>query len=247
MRLDGAVFALFASIIGSSSAMPAPAEIATPALAGQLVYTYAVLHPLYGEIGTFTDTIDRTPETMRIDGRLRIAVKLLGIVFYRQESDITAIMHDDRLVSLQSVTKKDGEHLEVSGEAQGDQFVVNATAGSFAGPATILPSDPFVLKGTGEGSMVFTDTGEIINVQVSGGGHGTVSVNGNSVSARRFIVEGVTRREVWLDNRGIPVMFRIVENGTPIDFVLRNTTASPSTTVAALQRPVLAGLESGDK
>jgi hypothetical protein len=240
MRLSGVVFA---STISLSSAMPAPAEIATPKLAGQLVYTYAVRHPLYGKIGTFTDTIDRNPETMRIDGRLRIAVKFLGIVVYRQESDITAIMHDDRLVSLQSVTKKDGEYLEVSGEAQGDQFVVNATAGSFVGPATSLPSDPFVLKGTGEGTLIFTDTGRIISVQVSGGDHGTVSVNGNSVSARHFIIEGVTRREVWLDNGGIPVMFRIVENGTPIDFVLQNATASDGSTVAALQRPVLARLE----
>jgi hypothetical protein len=248
MRVNGAVLAVCASIIGSSVATPAPAQIATPALAGQLVYTYAVLHPLYGEIGTFTDTIDRKPETMRIDGRLRIAVKFLGIVFYRQESDIAAIMRDDRLVSLQSVTKKDGESFEVRGEAQGDQFVVNATGGSFAGPATILPSDPFVLKGTGEGSMIFTDTGEIISVQVSGGDHGTVSVNGNSVSARHFIVDGVTRWEVWFDSGGIPVKFRIVEDGTPIDFVLQNATASPpGTTVAALQRPVLARLENGDR
>jgi hypothetical protein len=239
MRVNGALLAVCASIIGSSSAMPAPAEIETPALAGQLVYTYAVRHPFYGKIGTFTDTIDRDTETMRIDGRLRIAVKFLGIVVYRQESDITAIMRDDRLVSLQSATMKDGAYLEVRGEAQGDQFVVNATAGSFAGPATSLPSDPFVLKGTGEGTMIFTDTGEIISVQVSGGDHGTVSVNGDSVSARHFIIEGVTRREVWLDNRGIPVKFRIVDNGTPIDFVLQNTTASPGTTVAALQRPVL--------
>jgi len=218
-----------------------------PAPAGQLVYTYTVRHPLYGKIGTFTDTIDRKPETMRIDGRLRIAVKFLGIVVYRQDSDITAIMRDDRLVSLQSATNKDGEYLEVRGEAQGDQFVVNATAGSFAGPATSLPSDPFVLKGSGEGTMIFTDTGEIINVQVSGGDHGTVSVDGNMVSARHFIIEGVTRREVWLDNRGIPVRFRVVEKGTPIDFVLQNATASDGTTVAAVQRPVLAELENGDE
>ena len=225
--------------------MPAPAETGTPAPAGQLVYTYAVRHPLYGKIGTFTDTIDRNPETMRIDGRLRIAVKLLGIVVYRQESDITAIMRDDRLVSLQSATKKEGEYLEVRGEAQGDQFVVNATAGSFAGPATSLPSDPFFLKGTGDGTMVFTDTGEIINVQVSGGDHGSVSVNGNSVAVRHFVVEGFTRREVWIDSQGIPVKFRVVDNGTAIDFVLQSTTASPDTTLAALQPPVLVGLENG--
>jgi hypothetical protein len=247
MRVNGAVLAVCASTIGSSLAMPAPAESATPALAEQMVYTYAVRHPLYGEIGTFTDTIDRKPETMQIDGRLRIAVKFLGIVVYRQESDITAIMRGDRLVSLQSATNKDGEYLEVRGEAQGDQFVVNATGGSFAGPATSLPSDPFVLKGSGEGTMIFTDTGEIISVQVSGGDHGTVSVNGSAVSARHFIVEGVTRREVWLDNGGVPVKFRIVEDGTSIDFVLQDATESDGTTVAAVQRPVLAGLENGDK
>jgi hypothetical protein len=247
MRMNGAVLAVCAATIGSSVAEPAPAEIATPASDGQLVYSYAVRHPFYGQIGTFTDTIERKPETMRIEGRLRVAVKFLGIVVYRQDSDITAIMRGDRLVSLQSATMKEGEYLEVRGEAQGDQFMVKATAGSFAGPATSLPSDPFVLKGPGEGTMVFTDTGEIISVQVSGGDHVTVSVNGNSVSARRFIVEGGTRREVWVDNRGIPVMFRMIDNGTPIDFVLQSTTASPDTTVAALPRPMLAQLENSTK
>ena len=200
---------------------------ATPALAGPQVYTYSVLHPIYGEIGTLTDTIDRSPETTRIDARLRIAVKMLGIVVSRQETDTTEIMHGDRLVSLQSVTEKDGRHFEVHGEVQGDQFVVNATAGSFAGPATIAPSDPWVLKRTGEQTVVFTDTGRITNMYISGGDYDTVSVNGASVSARHFIVMGDKRQEVWLDNREIPVMFRTVEDGTPIDFVLQNARMAP--------------------
>jgi hypothetical protein len=244
MRMSGAVFA---STISSSLVIPA--EIAAaPALAGQQVYTYAVVHPIHGEIGTFTDTIDRNSETTRIDGRLRIAVKLLGIVFFREESDTTVIMRGDRLVSLQSVTEREGRHLEVHGEAQGDQFVVNAMAGSFAGPATIVPADPWFLKRIGEETVVFTDTGRITNVHISGGDYDTVSVNGVSVSARHFIVMGVKRQEVWLDNREIPVMFRTVENGTPIDFVLQNATAAAGTaTVAALKRSALARPENGDK
>ena len=209
--------------------MRALAEVARPAPAGQLIYTYAVLHPHYGEIGTFTDKINRKPKTMRIEGRLRIAVKVLGIVLYRKETDVTAIMRDDRLISLQSVTKKGGQYFQVRGEAQGDQFVVNTTGGTFAaGPATTLPSDPFVLR-TGEGTMISTDTGRISSVQVSGGDHDTVSVHGHSISGRRFSVVGATRREVWLDEHGIPVMFRMVENGTPIDFVLRSTTVARTT------------------
>lgn len=221
---------------------------ATPALAGQQVFVYAVVHPFYGEIGTLTDTIDRSPETTRSDWSLRIAVKLLGIVVYRQESDTTEIMRGNRLVSLQSATDKDGRHFEVHGEARGDHFVVTAMTGSVAGPATIAPSDPWVLKRTGVETVIYMDTGRIIDVRVSGGDYDTISVNGASMSARHFVVTGDKRQEVWLDIRKIPVMFRTFENGTPIDFVLQNAMAAIGTiTVAALKSSVLARPENGDK
>ena len=127
--------------------------------ADQEVYVYSIIHPTYGDIGTLTDTISRGPETTRIVSRLRIAVKFLGIVVSRQESDTTEIMRGNRMISLESVTEKDRRHLKVHGVVQGDEFVVKTTNGSFVGPATILPSDPWVLKRTGEETVVFTDTG----------------------------------------------------------------------------------------
>jgi hypothetical protein len=201
---------------------------ASPALAGQPDYIYSVLHPIYGRIGTLTDTIDRSLETTRIDSRLRIAVKLLGIVVSRQATDITEIMHGNRLVSLQSVTEKDGQHFEVHGEIKGDQFVVNASTGSFAGPTTIAPSDPWILKHIGEQTVVFTDTGRITKMYISGGDDATISVNGAPVSTRHFVVMGDKRQEVWFDRREVPIMFRTVEDGTPIDFVLQDAAAVPA-------------------
>src|SRR4029077_12444611 len=159
-----------------------------------------------------------------------IAVELLGIVFYRRESDITEIIRGDRLDLLQSVSEMDGRHLELHGEAQGDQFVVDATDGSFTGPATTAPSDPWVLKHIGEGTMVYPDTGRIITVHVSGGDYNTISVNGIAFAARHFIVMGDKREDVWLDNRKIPIMCRIFENGTPIDFVLQDPAAATAPT-----------------
>ena len=199
---------------------------AAPGASGPQIYNYSVLHPIYGRIGTLTDTINRSSETTRIDARLRIAVKILGIVVSRQKTDTTEILHGDRLVSLQSVTEKDGRHFEVHGEIRGDKFVVNAAAGSFTGPATIAPSDPWILKRTGEQTVVFTDTGRITNMYISGGYYDTVSVDGASISVRHFIVMGDKRQEVWFNNRDIPVMFRTVEDGTRIDFVLQNATTA---------------------
>ena len=218
----------------------------TPALAGQQVYTYTVVHPIYGEIGTFTDTIDRSAEAMRIDAQLRVAVKLLGVVAYREESDTTEVLHGDRLISLQSVTNRDGRHLEVHGEAQGERFMVNCTLGSFTAPGTISPSDPWLVRRAGGKEVVSTSTGRLVHVDITGGDYDTVAVNGAAVSARHFVVNGDKRQEVWLDSREIPIRFRTFEDGTPIDFVLQNPTAG-TTTVAVLRRPAATHTENGDK
>jgi hypothetical protein len=195
---------------------------AAPTLAAPKVYVFSVMHPTYGRIGTLTDMVDHSADGMRINSQLRIAVKLVGIVIYRQDSDITAIMHGGKLISLESVTDKDGQHLEVHGKAEFGGFAVNATAGSATGPATTAPSSPWLLKQTGRGTLIYPSTGRISDAQVSGGEIVTVSMDGAAVSLRHFVVTGFNREDVWLDSAGIPVMFRSFENGTPIDFVLQN-------------------------
>ena len=193
---------------------------ARPVWAGQQVYVYAVLHPSYGRIGTLTDTVDRSPDAMRVNQRLRVTVQLLGVVVYREQSDITEIMRGDRLVSLESVTERNAKHTEVHGKAEGDQFVVDATLGSFTGPASTSPSDPWALENTGPHTLVYISSGRIKDAQVSGGQHEKISLNGGAVSLRHFVVNGLNRQDVWLDSEGIPVLFRSFEDGTPIDFVL---------------------------
>jgi hypothetical protein len=46
------------------------------------------------------------------------------------------------------------------------------------------------------------------------------SLNGGLVSLRHFVVNGKSRQDIWLDSKGIPVLFRSYESGTPIDFIL---------------------------
>jgi len=207
--------------------------IATPARANQQTYTYAVTNPSYGKIGTLTQTIDRSPEATRVESHLRLAVEQLGIVIYRQNCDATEILNGDRLVSLQSATELNGRHFEVHGEAQGDQFVVHTAAGSATGPASTAPSDPWALKHTGEQSIVHPSTGRLASVQISGGDREIISINGGSVSARHFAVDGENHGDVWLDDLGVPIMFRTVEDGTPVDFVLQDTTAADTFANAA--------------
>jgi hypothetical protein len=194
-----------------------------PVRAQERAFDYSVVHPFYGTIGTFTENIARTGGTTRIDSHVRVAVKILGIVVHREESDHVEIFHGDRLVTLRSATTTNGTRIDVQGEAQGDHFVVTSPSGVVEAPADIAPSDPWVLKQIGSGTVVSTKTGRIIPTRVTGGEQVTISLQGVMVSTRHFMAHGERQQDIWLNDQDVPVMFRSVEGGTPIDFILTSS------------------------
>jgi hypothetical protein len=197
---------------------------AVPAGAQEGAYSFSVVHSVYGPIGTFTESIARSEGTTRIESHVRIAVKVLGIVVHRQEGDRNEVFHGDRLVSLQSSTTTNGTRLDVRGQAHGDHFVVTSAAGVTEAPANVAPSDPWVLKDLGIGTLVSVETGRIIPTRVTGGEPATVTVQGFPIVTRHFIARGEgpqeMQQEIWLNDHDVPVMFRIVEKGKEIDFTL---------------------------
>jgi len=190
------------------------------ALAFEQTYTYKVMHPFYGEIGTFSEFISQAAEVTRIESQLRIAVRVLGIVAFREEANHSETFRNDRLTTLQSMTETNGNRIQVTGTAQGEEFVVSSPFGTFAAPAHVMPSDPWLCRAKGEGLVVSTRSGKIIPVRISGGETAVISVQGEVITTRHFTVTGDKQQEVWLDEYNVPVMFRSFEDGTPIDFML---------------------------
>ena len=193
---------------------------AMPSRAQEQIYSYDVVHPLYGTIGTFTESIARQGGTTQIHSRLRVAVRILGIVFHREDADHTEIFRGDRLILLQATTTTNGTRVDISGEAQGDHFVVTSPNGVVETTAEIVPSDPWLLKTNGIGTVVSTKTGRLIRTRVTGGEPATVSVQGVTIATRHFTARGEKQQETWLNDHDVPVRFRSIENGTAIDFVL---------------------------
>src|SRR5260370_31638300 len=105
-------------------------------------FSYAVEHPTYGDIGTYTDTIEQNGDTLRIDTQLRVAVKILGIVVHREEADRTELWRANRLVSFHSGTTTNGKPIEVSGEARDNGFVITPPSGTAGGPGERHTPDP---------------------------------------------------------------------------------------------------------
>lgn len=208
------------AVAASVATASAEAAAIAPLPAGSpQTYVYAIEHPSYGKIGTYTDTIDRNGSDWQIVNQVRVAVRFLGIVVHREEADRREIWRNGRLVAFHSVTTVNGSVIEVTGEARPEGFIITSPTGTAVAPPDVLPSDPWSAR-TGAGVMMSTKTGRLQDVEGLGGETVILSINGAAIPTRYYEFTTDKHQEVWLDEHGIPVRFRSRERGAVIDFEL---------------------------
>jgi hypothetical protein len=208
------------ALILFAGAMFGVALVAAPADAAHEVYTYRVVHPTYGDIGTYTNVVDRSGDDAKVQTELKIAVKKIGIVVYRQEARRAEHWLNDRLVSFESVTVTNGTKLEVRGEARDNGFAITTPSGTQIAPGNVHPSNPWSAMVLKTDYMMSTKTGRLSHVRVSGGEEEPVALAGSTMRLHQYEIVGDKRQFVWLDGSGTPVAFRTEEDGAQVDFIL---------------------------
>src|SRR5215831_11098180 len=128
-----AVAGIVAGLLGAG---PAAAE--TPA-----EFIYQVSHSVFGNIGTYTNTVEPTRDGTTVQTRAHFEVKMLGVQMYREDADRTERWQGNRLVSFRSVTDKGHGPAEVKGEARGNSFVITSPEGTITAPWSVHPANPW--------------------------------------------------------------------------------------------------------
>ena len=220
-----------AAILGATAAL-----FPLSANASRQIYEYRIVHPTFGNVGTYTNIIDEIGDKIEVRTELHVVVKLLGIVLFRQEAERTERWLGNRMIAFQSVTTTNGDALEVHGEAQGDGFVITTPAGVFTAPANVHPSNPWSLKVFESDVMMSTKTGEFFPVSVSNSGQDDVTIDGADIKLQRYDIIGRKHDIVWLDDGGVPVAFEIEQGNKQIEFQLTRSLNQPEYISADLSR-----------
>jgi hypothetical protein len=211
-------FALLMAVTAGPIAQAAPAPSANPQ---RLAYT--IHHSRYGAIGTYSNAVEKTGDGTTVTTEAHIRVSIIGVILYRQDVARQERWKDDRLVSFHGVTTVNGHALELTGAAQGDRFLLMSPEGEIVAPANVRlanPWSPDVLHGD---TLLTPDRGRVEKVQVKGGEETSVPIAGRAVRAKRYEIDrldGQKRYEVWLDERGTPVMFTSYTMDAAITFTL---------------------------
>ena len=103
-----AIFVAVAAAGGTATAAATPMQL-----------TYRVSHSVFGNIGTYTNTIEPTTGGTTVQTRAHFEVKMLGVNMYREDAQRTERWQGNRLISFNGVTSKGDQSMVVKGEARG--------------------------------------------------------------------------------------------------------------------------------
>jgi len=205
--------AMLSALISFGTASPTAADASA-----QL--SYRVTHSVFGEIGTYTNTLETARDGVTVRTRAHFEVRMLGVRMYHEDAERTERWQANRLISFHGITDKGDGPAVVSGEARGDSFIITSPHGTVTAPASVHPANPWSANFLSSDTMMRPDTGKIERVRVSGGQETALNIEGTAVPVRRYEVNGATRYTVWLDAHDVPVMFLIDDDTGKVTFTL---------------------------
>ena len=197
------------------------AGLMRPVSARAETLVYDVKHSVFGDIGTYTNQIETSGAVTTVKTAAHFLVKALGVGLHREDAQRVEQWQGGRLTYFHGVTVKNGDTVEVSGKADGNNFVITSPLGTINAPATIKPANPWSAKSVDSTTMMRVDNGKVEQVRVSGGGETNVTINGVSVPAKEYDVSGATHYKIWIDKRDIPVMFTVDDDSGQVTFTLK--------------------------
>jgi hypothetical protein len=190
---------------------------------------YRVQHPKYGDVGTYTNTIEKAAGNTTVTTQGRVKISIFGVVAYRQEFVCIERWIGSRLVNFHGVTTKNGRRTEVNGAATGSEFTLTTPAGTVSVPDNVKLANPWsetILKSGAVLSsqiVVTPERGSVEKVSVTGGEPAAVTLNGYEIETRHYRMEfqdAPESYEVWFDEGGIPVRFADVSGNDTVTFNL---------------------------
>jgi Family of unknown function (DUF6134) len=184
----------------------------------QLVYR--VNHSVFGDIGTYTNAVEPTRDGTTVKTRAHLEVKMLGVRLHREDAERTERWQGSRLVSFHSVTDKGDGPAVVNGVARGNSFVISSPEATFTAPASVHPANPWSANFLRSNTMMRPDNGKVEQVRIGNGQETAVKIDGATIPAVKYDIDGSTKYAVWLDSRGVPVMFWADDDTGKVTFTL---------------------------
>lgn len=179
-------------------------------------YHYRIRHALFGDIGEHRITVRREDGALIVEHTAELAIELLRVTAFKRQSHYREVWRDDRLVAFEGLTVDNGERFPVSAQAEGEQLMIEGSAGRTLAPAATVPSQPSLANLEGRTSFMDIKTGALLEATVMYAGRVFLDLAGAQVATDEFAIEGELEQQVWYDATGIFAQWRMWRQGAAI-------------------------------
>ena len=183
-------------------------------------FIYHVNHSVFGDIGTYSNTVEPTRDGATVKTQAHFEVKMLGVRMHREDAERTERWQGNRLVAFRGVTDKGDGPVEVKGEARGNNFIITSPQGTITAPWSVHPANPWSSNFLHSNTMMRPDTGKLEQVRIGSGQETAVKLDSASIPAVKYELDGSSKYTVWLDERGVPVKFVVDDDTGKVTFTL---------------------------
>ena len=175
------------------------------------------------EFGTHVVTFDVQSEgNFTVVSDVDLKAGLGPITMFRYSLDATETWKDGKLVALEGTTNDDGDDKSVTASLDGDALLVNGSAYSGNAPAGIIPSSHWNMLQAYSTRILSTESGELLDTEVTRLGEETLTIDGQSVPTTRYRLKSDLTVDLWYDDQGRWVQLSFEARGQKIDYRLQS-------------------------
>ena len=164
------------------------------------------------------DVDDQGGFTARTDVDLK--VKIGPFTAFQYQLDSQEIWQDGRLVALNGKTNDDGDKSFVDAELIGEDLLVDGSAFEGAVRPEIIPSSHWNINQVRSDSMLSTESGEVLDMQIIPKGRETLTIAGQTIETHRYLLDSDIDIDLWYDNAGRWVKLTFEARGQTIEYRL---------------------------
>ena len=177
---------------------------------------YQIHHQIYGDIGRHVVNFRCKGDDLVVETDIEVEVKLLFLTVYRRSARQREIWRDDKLIAYEARTEEDGDIVITKARVEDDQMVVDGLQGRIAVPLDTVSSHPWN-EAVIEREVLFDmKDGELLHVEVASVGEEILDLGGKKIKARKYLVSGDLERELWYDETGNWLQWRLYSNGDAV-------------------------------
>lgn len=143
------------------------------------------------------------------------------VTLFRYALDVRETWRDGHVLALKGKVNNDGERESVTARRTGASLEVDGT--EFRGdlPVSIIPASHWNIWQTQADRILSTESGEVIEVDVKPLGRELIEAGGQTIEARKFLMDSDIDVTLWYDDQDRWVKLSFETRGQDIDYVLR--------------------------